>query len=48
MKTSVILKYFVIDCVWKPLSLFELATDPFKLNSSDDFGNFEVFHTILT
>ena len=48
MKTRVILKYFVTDCVWKHFSLLELTTDPFKLNSFDDFGSFKVFHTILT
>ena len=48
METRVILKYFVTDCVWKPFSSLELTTDPFKLNSFDNFGSFKVFHTILT
>ena len=46
MKTRVSLKYFVTDCLWKPLFVSNFP-DSFKLNFSDNFGNCRAFDTVL-
>ena len=47
MKTRVTVKYFVIDCLWKPFFILT-HTDPFKFNSFDNFANSKAFRTVLT
>ena len=48
MKTTVSLKYFVIDFLLKPFFYYNLPRDPLKLNFFDNFGNSKAFHTVLT
>ena len=48
MKTTVSLKYFVIDSLLKPFFYYNSPRDHLKLNFFDNFGNSKSFHTVLT
>ena len=48
MKTTVSLKYFVIDSLLKPFFNDNSSRDPLKLNFFGNFGNSKSFHTVLT
>ena len=48
MKSTVSLKYFLTGFLWKTIFGPNSPPDSFKLNSFDNFSNYNVFHIVLT
>ena len=48
MKTTICLKSFVHDCLWKQVFTSNSPRGLFKLDLFNNFGNFKAFSTILT